>query len=140
LETDFKTAPRIRDPKLMRQAHWAFDECAICAAIDISIHHILSKSSAWGIGDDVWENLMPLCGSGTTGCHGAVEGELDSVCRSVGLYIVQERPDTVEYLIKKFHTPERDGLAVATEFLRRRYRVVLPPREEPPYVGVSFLG
>ena len=57
----------------MRQAHWAFDECVICGGIDISIHHILPRGQG---GDDVWENLVPLCGSGTTGCHGGVEGGL----------------------------------------------------------------
>ena len=105
----------------MRRAHWAFDECVICAGIDISIHHILSKSStASGVGDDVWENLAPLCGDGTTGCHGGVEAELDSVCRAFGIYIAQERPDTVEYLTRKLGSPE-----AAAEFLRRRYRVEL---------------
>jgi hypothetical protein len=134
--SDPKAGARIKDPELMRQAHWAFDECVICGDIQVTIHHVLSKSStAWGIGDDVWENLIPLCGSGTTGCHGAVEGELDSVCRAVGLYIVEHRPDTVDYLIRKLRSRE-----AAEEFLRRRYRVVLQPREEPPYVGVSFLG
>lgn len=121
MATDFKSGSRIRDPELLRQAHWAFDECVICGDIDISVHHILSRSpSASGAGDDVWENLMPLCGSGTHGCHGGVEAELDSVCRSVGLYIVRERPDTVHYLVKKL-----GSRAAAAEFLRRRYRVAL---------------
>lgn len=33
--------------------------------------HLVSRSRQ---GDDVEENLVPLCGSGTTGCHGAFDG------------------------------------------------------------------
>lgn len=36
----------------------------------ITLHHLVSKSLG---GDDVPNNLVPLCGSGTTGCHGDVE-------------------------------------------------------------------
>ena len=99
----------------MRQAHWSFDECVICGGIDISIHHILPRGQG---GDDVWENLVPLCGSGTTGCHGGVEGGLDSVTHALGRYVLAERPDTIKYLRKRL-----GGREPATEFLRRRLRV-----------------
>ena len=99
----------------MKQAHWAFDECVICGEIDISIHHVLPRGQG---GDDVWENLVPLCGSGTTGCHGGVEGGLDSVTHALGRYIVKERPDTVEYLSQRLGSSD-----AATEFLRQRLRV-----------------
>jgi hypothetical protein len=118
--TDFKSGPRIVDPELMRQAHWAFDECVICGGIDISIHHIIPRGGWCNVlGDDVWENLVPLCGSGTHGCHGGVEAGLDSVCHALGRYVVEERPDTMEYLLQKFDTVEARG-----EFLRRSLRVV----------------
>lgn len=99
----------------MRQAHWAFDECVICGAIDISIHHVLPRGQS---GDDVWENLVALCGSGTTGCHGGVEAGLDSVCRALGRHLLQERPDTVWYLQSRLGSVEAAG-----EFLLRRLRV-----------------
>lgn len=99
----------------MRQAHWAFDECVICGGIDISVHHILPRSQG---GDDVWENLVPLCGSGTHGCHGAVEHGSDAVCRALGRYLIAERIDTMLYLERKLGSPE-----ARTEFLRRRLRV-----------------
>ena len=35
-----------------------------------TLHHVVSKSLG---GDDIEENLIPLCGSGTTGCHGIME-------------------------------------------------------------------
>ena len=116
VEPDFKSGARIVDPDLMRQAHWAFDECVICGGIDISIHHIIHRSQG---GDDVWENLAPLCGSGTTGCHGGIESGLDSVCRAFGLYVLRERPDTMRYLEQKL-----GGAEARREFLRRRLRVL----------------
>lgn len=117
---DFKDGPRIKDPELMKQAHWAFDECVICGGIDISIHHILPRGGWCGIaGDDVWENLVPLCGSGTTGCHGGVEHGVDAVCRALGLYVLRERPDTMTYLERKLGSADARG-----EFLRRSLRVV----------------
>lgn len=112
---DFKGGPRIKDPDLLRQAHWAFDECVICGEIEISIHHVLPRGQG---GDDVWENLVALCGSGTHGCHGAVEHGVDSVCRALGKHILQERPDIVQYLYKKLGSIEAAG-----EFFRRRLRV-----------------
>jgi HNH endonuclease len=99
----------------MRQAHWAFDECVICGGIDISIHHILPRGQG---GDDVWENLAPLCGSGTHGCHGGVEAGLDSASRALGLYVLRERQDTVDYLIARLGSTQ-----AASEFLRQRLRV-----------------
>lgn len=115
VQTDFKGGSRIKDPELMRQAHWAFDDCVVCGRIDISIHHILPRSLG---GDDVWENLVPLCGSGTHGCHGAVEAQSDAVCRALGLYVVRDRPDTMRYLSEKLKTPE-----AAADFIRRYLRV-----------------
>jgi hypothetical protein len=49
--------------------------CRVCgrggpAGIGCSLHHLVPKSQ---LGDDVAGNLVPLCGSGTTGCHGHVE-------------------------------------------------------------------
>jgi hypothetical protein len=112
---DPKRAARIKDPELMRQAHWAFDECVICGGIDITIHHVLSRGQG---GDDVWENLVALCGSGTHGCHGNVEGGLESACRALGRHLQAERPDTLDYLRRRLGSAEAAG-----EFLRRRLRV-----------------
>jgi len=46
---------------------WA---CRTCWAPAESLHHLLPRSLG---GDDVADNLVGLCGSGTTGCHGKVE-------------------------------------------------------------------
>lgn len=53
---------RLRDEKL--------GLCRSCGAWPVSLHHVVSRSLG---GDDVAENLIPLCGDGTRGCHGAIE-------------------------------------------------------------------
>jgi 5-methylcytosine-specific restriction endonuclease McrA len=44
--------------------------CRVCGYRATSLHHLVPRSLG---GDDVEQNLVPLCGSGTTGCHGLVE-------------------------------------------------------------------
>jgi len=44
--------------------------CRACGELEVSFHHIVPRSLG---GDDVPANLIPLCGSGTTGCHGEYE-------------------------------------------------------------------
>jgi 5-methylcytosine-specific restriction endonuclease McrA len=44
--------------------------CSVCGGTWDSLHHILPRSKG---GDDVAVNLAPVCGSGTTGCHGRLE-------------------------------------------------------------------
>ena len=117
---DPKSGARIRDPGLMRQAHWAFDECVICGGIDISIHHVLPRKQQ---GDDVWENLAPLCGDGTSGCHGGIENGTDSVCYAFGKYLLKERKDTLTYLRKKLGSKEAVEEFLDRRFLRRRLGV-----------------
>lgn len=117
MSPDPKRPPRIKDPELLRQAHWAYDECVICGSINISIHHVLRRGQG---GDDVWENLVALCGDGTSGCHGGVEGSVDAVCHALGRYIVCERHDTVAYLARKL-----GGREAAAEWLYQRYGVRL---------------
>lgn len=44
----------------------------------VTLHHLVPKSLG---GDDCDANVVPLCGTGTTGCHGLVEN-FDLVARS----------------------------------------------------------
>jgi hypothetical protein len=46
--------------------------CARCGGKAESVHHRLKKSRGGRLIEDSF-NLVPLCGSGTTGCHGEVE-------------------------------------------------------------------
>ena len=51
--------------------------CLVCGDADTTLHHLVPKSLGGG---DVEDNLVPLCGSGTTGCHGLVEARDRTVC------------------------------------------------------------
>lgn len=76
-------------------------------------------------GDDVAANLLAMCGSGTTGCHGAFHGSpytddrgrrwtTADVQAAVGRTI-SARPATLSYVLGKL------GDQAGREFLRRRY-------------------
>lgn len=71
-------APKPRKRYVARRGEWIEyrlallgGPCLICPNTSETLHHVVPKSVG---GDDVPENLIPLCGSGTTGCHGRVEG------------------------------------------------------------------
>lgn len=68
---DVKLARRVRDPRAVAAARLSGPECAACGAPAGSIHHVLPRGQG---GDDVGANLVPLCGHGSDGCHGAVHG------------------------------------------------------------------
>lgn len=116
-ESDFTSGSRIRDPELMERLHFEFEECLICGCVNFTLHHVLSRSLG---GDDVRENLVPLCGDGTSGCHGWVEENVDSVCRTLGLHIQRERPDVLAYLELKLESTE-----AAAEWCKRHLRLHL---------------
>ncbi|HXH35240.1 MAG TPA: hypothetical protein VNJ54_12655 [Plantibacter sp.] len=40
-------------------------------------------------GDDLADNLVPLCGSGTTGCHGLVEAFDPRACSLLGMRLTE---------------------------------------------------
>jgi len=68
-QPDPKDGPRVRDPALLRRLHQEWRECAICSTSRgrLSLHHIRNKPR-----HDTRDNLIMLCGDGTTGCHGRV--------------------------------------------------------------------
>jgi hypothetical protein len=85
-------------------------------------HHLLGKGQS---GDDDPANLIPLCGSGSTGCHGALHGtpytdasgrrwEARDVRAAIGLGI---RPGEYVALVRRIRE------APAQERLRRFYLV-----------------
>lgn len=112
MTSDPKREPRIRDPELLRRMHFEFEECCICGNVLFSVHHVLKRSQG---GDDVKENLVPLCGSGTTGCHGAVEGAETAACAALGHYLTHERPGTIAYLGSRLGSP-----VAAAEWMQQR--------------------
>lgn len=75
-QPDPKPAPRIIDPDAGREKLRREGRCRMCHGYAtrlylLSRHHIVPRGQG---GDDVDDNLIPICGHGTIGCHGNVEG------------------------------------------------------------------
>lgn len=71
MPADPKPAARIVDPAAVARARLSGDECVACGRPPGSVHHVIPRGEG---GDDVAANLVLLCGTGTTGCHGAHHG------------------------------------------------------------------
>jgi hypothetical protein len=100
-----KPEGRIKDPELLRQLHIAWRECSLCGATGrLSLHHINRHPR-----DDVRGNLVMLCGSGTTGCHGLIEARDTTKRWELAFYIREHRPDTLLYLEARFDVEGADN-------------------------------
>ena len=78
--------PDPKPAKRMKASRWRWSvmrelllksgtRCVGCGTSSrLSLHHVVPKSLG---GDDLIANLVPLCGSGTEGCHGIYEGRLE---------------------------------------------------------------
>jgi hypothetical protein len=79
---DFKAPPRVIEDKegweQLRRAKLGPCRCCGKTGWPLGLHHIVPKSQ---LGDDLPWNLVPLCGSGSEGCHGLVENR-DAEARS----------------------------------------------------------
>ena len=117
VQTDFKRPPVVRDPQLLRELHKRWRECAMASTNEegercepiLSLHHIHAHPR-----DDVEANLIMLCGSGTTGHHGAVQHREKWARDALRAILRASRPDFIEYLTWRLRTPER-----AAEWLDR---------------------
>jgi len=99
--------------------------CLICGrSTGLSLHHVYDRS-------DVWENLVFLCGSGTTGCHGAVTANDAAALADLGAGIARDRPDVVAYVL------ERPG---GRDWLRRRLRLYLSEDDQGGKHGEEAAG
>lgn len=109
---------RVVDAKATTRAVLTEPECATCPKPSATGHHLLARGAPY-FGDDVPANIVALCGSGTTGCHGLIENE-DSITRArLGIYLIRKRPDALEYLAEKL-----GGEVAAGAWLARRLHVV----------------
>ena len=130
---DWKKEPRVRDPDLLRSLHKEWRECAVCGStgfdglvwVGLSLHH-LNKHPR----DDVRGNLVMLCGHGTIGCHELIESHSSEHRGILGIYVVNNRPDVIEYLDWRM-----GGLTAAQEWLQRTLRV--PSKQMPPFMESS---
>lgn len=95
------------------------NRCAVCRGwfARMDGHHVYPKDLG---GDDTYFNVAPLCGSGTTGCHGLVHGR-DAWALSAMRQWIEGRRGTVLYLCSKLRTVD-----AARAWLERYY----PDRRE----------
>lgn len=115
-----RKAIREIDSKATTRAVLAQPRCALCPLGSATGHHVIAKGGPY-YGDDVPENIVALCGSGTTGCHGAVEAREEWALRSLGQFIAARRPDTIRYIVGKLWTPNAPDAGHA--WLERHLRV-----------------
>lgn len=107
-----KRSGRKKDAAPARRAHLQRLPCVVCGdSASPSQHHVLPRGQG---GDDDDANLVTLCGSGTTGCHGLIEANDIDVRRELGAYIKANRPDVVAYVQGKL------GKRQGADWLRRR--------------------
>ena len=140
-EPDLKQGKRIIDHDAIRRAKLRYPECASCEHGGMNGHHVLPKD-ARPAGDDVIENIISLCGSGTTGCHGAEHGNpytdehgkrwtTEDVRRAIGRHLLAERPDVIFYVLS------RCGIAAGQYFLWEHYYI--EPDEAVPTTALLDL-
>lgn len=61
------------DRRAYRQLHHQVvhgKNCTLCNEWARTMHHLVPRSLG---GEDVLENVVPVCGDGTRGCHGLLE-------------------------------------------------------------------
>jgi hypothetical protein len=119
---------RIINPPAVKLAALANRECAACGGSASNGDHFLPRDKG---GDDVPENIIGLCGTGTTRCHGAKHGStytalIDDprsamqfgerrdqrwVMERIGRFVVRHRQDAIHYVLGKLgEEPGRDWL------------------------------
>lgn len=82
-----------RLPPGVREAVYLRDgfSCVLCSSRAVNIHH--RKPAGRGQGDHTPPNLLSLCGSGTTGCHGWIE-QNRAYALDLGWLLPQDTGDT----------------------------------------------
>lgn len=113
---DFRPSKRVKNPKVAKQLHANLGPCVLCGDPAQSLHHVIPKSAS---GDDVEANLVALCGSGTTGCHGRIENQDLQARMDLGAFLRMNRPDTLSYIRGKLGDEE------GNEWLMRRLLIHL---------------
>lgn len=105
------------DRTMTTKACLEYRECP-CGKPSATGHHVLARGAPH-FGDDVLANIVPMCGSGTTGCHGLIENEDEKARKMLGRWIKKHRPDTILYVISKLGRP------AAREHLKRRLFITI---------------
>lgn len=93
---DPKPARRKIDRRATARAVLTGRVCVICGTQAATGHHVVPRGAPHH-GDDVPENLVALCGSGTTGCHGDIESAQQDACWTLYKHLMKHRPDVIAY-------------------------------------------
>lgn len=120
-----RTPIRQIDPDAGKRVLLRYRACAACGRQAGNAHHVVQKGAPH-FGDDVEENQLSICGTGSARCHGAFHGNpytdesgkrwtQEDVARSLGYTIATSRPDIVAYVLDKI------GDVAGREYLRRVY-------------------
>ena len=99
--------------------------CVACGEPGSNAHHVLFGRHHRRTTDP--RGGVTLCGSGTTGCHGLFHAGDVATRREIGLYIVEQRDDTLDFLVEEL------GAEGAIEYLDRVYYLA----EEPARLATS---
>lgn len=129
MTVDFKPAPRIVDKGASKRKLLTEPTCRACGEPAANGHHLLGRAQR---GDDCESNIIPVCGSGSMGCHGSLHGnpyvsrfgrrwEARDVRLAIGLAL---RPDEHSYVVQTL------GWMPAASFLARNYHVRLVTTED----------
>lgn len=106
---DPKPPPRWIDPEVFGVFHAKGHDCLTCGYYRASAHHLVKRSQG---GDDVLDNLIPLCGA----CHGSLhDGNThhaygvthtpESVRNRIGQFLLSEAgADHLAYVHRKLGT------------------------------------
>jgi 5-methylcytosine-specific restriction endonuclease McrA len=108
---DPRPGARKKDSTVMRKAILAHRECS-CGEQASDAHHVLFRSAG---GDDVVENIRPLCHD----CHIRYHANDAETVREVGQGLLDQN---VAYVLGKL------GLEPGVEYLRRRYSLFISYR------------
>lgn len=117
---------RIVDKTAWKGVLLADRACVACGRPATNTDHVVRRGSPH-FGDDVPENLLPLCGSGSSGCHGARHGSPyvdgsgrrwtpEDVRRAEGR-VLARRPPMIRYVLDKL------GDEAGRDYLRRFFYV-----------------
>jgi len=68
-----------------------------CSGLAETGHHLVPKGAPH-FGDDVVDNIIPICGNGSMGCHGKIENADPDARRLLGLRLLDEE---LSYLVGK---------------------------------------
>lgn len=114
------------DSREIVRAKLMYPRCAACNEQGVDGHHVIPKGAPH-FGDDEVANIVCLCGSGTSGCHGAFHGspfitggvrrDKRWVRERIGHTLERQRPDTIAYVLRKL------GPVAGADYLRRIYYI-----------------